>query len=121
MPATASSIMATRSSTPNRGCFPGFSSTATSTSPKEREARRMISRWPLVTGSNVPGQRATSPICDEPPLWLLGDLEHQQGRVPVGKSPFELEVYWNHRVVTPARTGQDDPATGLDDALTSDF
>jgi hypothetical protein len=56
--ATASFSIARRSSTVNSGSFPGFSSTATTSESKHELARRKMSIWPCVTGSNVPGQRA---------------------------------------------------------------
>jgi hypothetical protein len=51
MSAEDSLSMAMRSSTVNRGCFPGLTSTATITESNTWAALATMSRWPLVTGS----------------------------------------------------------------------
>ena len=48
-------IRSTRSSRENMGCFPAFTITQTMSRSKILAARRIISRWPLVTGSKEPG------------------------------------------------------------------
>ncbi len=58
----ASSSIDTRSSTAKTGCLEGFSKTPTITTSKVALVRPMMSRWPFVTGSNVPGQRAVRPM-----------------------------------------------------------
>src|SRR5205085_227868 len=60
--ATASFHMAIRSSREKSGSFAGFWRTAATNVSKWRLARSMTSRWPPVTGSNVPGHRAVTPI-----------------------------------------------------------
>src|SRR3954468_20832822 len=56
--------MSSRSSMLNRPLLLWLMSTATTTSSKSRQARPMMSRWPLVTGSNEPGQTARLMIGD---------------------------------------------------------
>ena len=51
-------ISSLRSATVKSGDFPSFSSTATRNRSKSREPRRMMSRWPCVSGSNEPGYTA---------------------------------------------------------------
>ena len=48
-------ISSMRSGTVKTGDLPSFSRTETSSPSKRRAARRMMSRWPLVSGSNDPG------------------------------------------------------------------
>ena len=47
----------TRSASGNSGALPAFIATPTTSRSSRRAARPMTSRWPLVTGSNVPGYR----------------------------------------------------------------
>src|ERR671937_537230 len=112
--------MATRSSMLNRGALAGFSSTATTTPSKQRVALWMMSIWPLVTGSNVPGHRAMGPIVSALPDCSRG-LEEEHGRVPVEGPPRALPVYRNNRRVPPTRAGQDDRGPRRCSALTCDF
>ena len=58
-PGKASRMMATRSSTVNRGCFSGLTRMAIVTWSKTDRLRPMMSRWPLVMGSNEPGNTAS--------------------------------------------------------------
>src|SRR2546427_6539733 len=79
----------------------------------------MMSIWPLVTGSKVPGHRAMSPILAS--LLASRDSVDEHQGVAIRKAPFEPPVYWNHRHVSSGRATQDDPATGRHNALTCDF
>ena len=54
-PANASRTIATRSSVVNIGVFCSFTRIATTMRSKSRAPRRMMSTWPLVSGSNEPG------------------------------------------------------------------
>src|SRR6185437_6761537 len=56
--------MSSRSSSLNRPLLLWLISTATTTSSNSRDARPMMSRCPLVTGSNEPGQTARLTIGD---------------------------------------------------------
>src|SRR2546425_12209499 len=116
---TASFSMATRSSTPNRGSLPGLARTATTTASKQRLARWMMSTWPLVTGSKVPGHRAVRPIlvC----LLRSRDTEYEDDAVPVGEPSFELPVYWNYRHVSSRGAAQHHPATRVHHPLSCYF
>src|SRR5437762_11911457 len=78
----------------------------------------MMSIWPLVTGSKVPGHRAMSPILAS--LLASRDSVDEHHGVAVRKAPFELPVYWNNRHVSSGRTAQDHPAVGRCNALTCD-
>src|SRR5215213_1697503 len=55
--------MSTRSSVVNIGLLSMFRRTATITSSKRWADRSMMSRWPLVRGSNVPGYIARRVTC----------------------------------------------------------
>src|SRR4249919_2412236 len=57
-PPTARRSMASRSSAVNSRCLDWLTPTATTTSSKSDAARSTMSRCPLVTGSNDPGQTA---------------------------------------------------------------
>ena len=57
-------MISTRSSTVNSACFPGLMRMAMVTSSNTDRPRAMMSRWPLVMGSNEPGKdRQRSPPC----------------------------------------------------------
>src|SRR5436190_825585 len=60
-----------RSSALNNRLFDLFTPTATTTSSNNSDARPMMSRWPLVTGSNDPGHAA---------LRTLATLSQRPGR-----------------------------------------
>src|SRR5439155_1086368 len=79
----------------------------------------MMSIWPLVTGSKVPGHRAMSPILAS--LLASRDSVDEHQGVAVRKAPFEQPVYWNDRHVSSGRPAQDHPAARRHNALTCDF
>src|SRR5205823_5165306 len=83
------------------------------------DGRWMMSTWPLVTGSKVPGHRAVRPIvvC----LLRSRDTEYEDDAVPVGEPPFELPVYWNYRHVSSGGTAHHHPAARGDNSLTCYF
>src|SRR4029079_4582735 len=80
-----------RSSRLNSDCvFWGFRITATITSSKCRDERSMMSRWPRVTGSNDPGQRAVvtqSPPVAEGQVRETGS-EEQEGQKRISERPL---------------------------------
>src|SRR2546430_5805369 len=80
-----------RSSRLNSDCdFCGLRITATITSSKWRAVRSMMSRWPRVTGSNDPGQRAVATQELQSDRGLGGvDEEHE--RIPECALPAGLE------------------------------
>src|SRR5262245_32996622 len=86
-PSTSRS-MAVRSSTVNHVCFAELSSTATMRRSNRRDARAIISTWPLVSGSNEPGHTATR---TKPPRSGRGAPKPLNHRISVRTRPVERQ------------------------------
>src|SRR5690606_28154758 len=94
--------MSMRSSTVNRLLFSMLMSTATTTSSYSRAARAMMSRWPLVMGSNDPGQttrRKTPPLHERS---IPGGATVPNGRFTVTTDPLLNEAIRPHQGLPPA-------------------
>src|ERR1700690_1630318 len=89
--AVASLSICWRSSRLNRDCaFCGFRMTATMTTSKWRAVRSMMSRWPRVTGSKDPGQRAVATELPSDRRIIDVDEDHQriaERALPAGAEP----------------------------------